>query len=107
MTKNLYFTIGSAPSDDANDAIMINADLFVSMAPTTKTTSTLEFLDRENAGNANTSVVLLHTQFKHKEVMQSVAEAMAGEPKDGFIVIADVTNGDFCNPNITGVTLDL
>jgi len=37
--------------------------------------------------------------------MEDVCEAMAGEPKDGFIVIADPTNSEFCSPYITDAAL--
>jgi len=105
MIKNLYFSIGSTPSDAADDALMINADLFVSMHPVTATTSIMLFLDRANTGGANTQVTLTHASAMNIDVMEDVAEAMAGEPRDGFIVIADTTGGEFCSPHITGCAL--
>ena len=105
MNKNLYFSIGSTPSDAADDALMINADLFVSMHPVTATTSIMLFLDRANTGGANTQITLTHSSAMGIDVMEDVAEAMAGEPRDGFIVIADVTGGEFCSPHITGCAL--
>ena len=105
MIKNLYFSIGSAPSDAADDALMINADLFVSMHPVTATTSILHFLDRANTGAANTTITLEHASGMNIEVMEDVAKAMAGEPRDGFIVIADTTGGEFCSPHITDCAL--
>ena len=105
MIKNLYFSIGSTPSDAADDALMINADLFVSMNPVTATTTILKFLDRANTGAANTTITLTHAEAMNIDVMEDIAEAMAGEPRDGFIVIADVTGGEFCSPHITGCAL--
>ena len=105
MNKNLYFSIGSTPSDAADDALMINADLFVSMNPVTPTTTILKFLDRANTGGANTQITITHDTLKNLEVMEDVSEAMAGEPRDGFIVIADVTGGEFCSPHITDCAL--
>jgi hypothetical protein len=105
MNKNLYFSIGSTPSDAADDALMISADLFVSMHPVTATTSIMLFLDRANTGGANTQVTLTHASAMNIDVMEDVAEAMAGEPKDGFIVIADTTGGEFCSPHITDCAL--
>ena len=105
MNKNLYFSIGSTPSDAADDALMINADLFVSMHPVTVTTSIMLFLDRANTGGANTQVTLTHAEAMNIDVMEDVAEAMAGEPRDGFIVIADTTGGEFCSPHITDCAL--
>lgn len=105
MIKNLYFSIGSTPSDAADDALMINADLFVSMHPVTATTSILHFLDRANTGAANTTITLTHAEAMNIDVMQDVSEAMAGEPRDGFIVIADTTGGEFCSPHITACAL--
>lgn len=105
MNKNLYFSIGSAPSDAADDALMINANLLVSMHPVTAVTTKLSFLDRANTGGANTTVTLTHPTAKNIDVMQDIAAAVAGEPRDGFIVIADVTGGEFCSPHITGCAL--
>lgn len=105
MNKNLYFSIGSAPSDAADDALMISADLFVSMHPVTATTSIMLFLDRANTGAANTQVTLTHAEAMNIDVMEDIAEAMAGEPRDGFIVIADVTGGEFCSPHVTDCAL--
>lgn len=105
MNKNLYFSIGSAPSDAADDALMINADLFVSIHPVTPTTTILSFLDRANTGGANTTITLTHATLKNIDVMEDIAEAMAGEPRDGFIVIADVTGGEFCSPHVTACAL--
>jgi len=105
MNKNLYFSIGSAPSDAADDALMINADLFVSMHPVTATTSILHFLDRANVGDDNTTITLTHASAMNIEVLEAVSIAMAGEPRDGFIVIADVTGGEFCSPHITDCAL--
>lgn len=105
MNKNLYFSIGSTPSDAADDALMINADLFVSMNPVTATTSIMKFLDRANTGGANTTITLTHAEAMNIDVMEDVAEAIAGEPKDGFIVIADTTGGEFCSPHITDCAL--
>jgi len=105
MIKNLYFSIGSTPSDAADDAIMINADLFVCMNPVTPTTTIMKFLDRANTGGANTKITLTHATLKNIDIMEDVSEAMAGEPKDGFIVIADQTGGEFCSPHITGCAI--
>jgi hypothetical protein len=105
MNKNLYFSIGSTPSDAADDALMISADLFVSMHPVTATTSIMLFLDRANTGGANTQVTLTHASAMNIDVMEDVAEAIAGEPRDGFIVIADATGGEFCSPHITDCAL--
>ena len=104
MNKNLYFDNGTSPIL-ADDALMICADLFVSMHPVTATTSIMLFLDRANTGGANTQITLTHAEAMNIEVMEDVAEAMAGEPRDGFIVIADVTGGEFCSPHITNCIL--
>jgi len=105
MNKNLYFTIGSAPSDAADDALMINADLFLAMGPTTATTTKMYFLDRANTGAAETIITLTHAEGRNIDVMEDVCEAMSGEPRDGFIVIADPTNSEFCSPYITDCAL--
>lgn len=111
MNKNLYFSIGSTPSDAADDALMINADLFLAMGPTTATTSKMYFLDRANTKNAGgsgtgeTIITLTHAEGRNIDVIEDVCEAMASEPKDGFIVIADTTGGEFCSPYITDCAL--
>tara|TARA_R100000234_G_C5001811_1_gene180647 strand:+ start:2749 stop:3075 length:327 start_codon:yes stop_codon:yes gene_type:complete len=105
MNKNLYFTIGSAPSDAADDALMINADLFLAMGPTTATTTKMYFLDRANTGAAETIITLTHAEGRNIDVIEDVCEAMSGEPRDGFIVIADPTGGEFCSPYITDAAL--
>ena len=105
MNKNLYFTIGSTPSDAADDAIMINADLFVAMTPRTATTTVMFFLDRANTGAAETMITLTHDEARNIDVMEDVCEAMSGEPRDGFIVIADATNGEIWSPIITDCAL--
>ena len=105
MNKNLYFTIGSTPSDAADDALMINADLFLAMGPTTATTTKMYFLDRANTGAAETIITLTHAEGRNIDVMEDVCEAMSGEPRDGFIVIADPTGGEFCSPYITDAAL--
>ena len=105
MNKNLYFTIGSTPSDAADDALMINADLFVAMTPRTATTTVMFFLDRANTGAAEKMITLTHDEARNIDVMEDVCEAMSGEPRDGFIVIADATNGEFCSPFITDCAL--
>ena len=105
MNKNLYFSIGSTPSDAADDALMINADLFVAMNPVTSTTTILKFLDRANTGGANTTITLTHKEARNLEVMEAVVAALEGEPRDGFIVVADPTNGEFCSEYITDCAL--
>ena len=61
MTKTLYFSISSDPSDAADDALLINADRFIAMGPagTTQTTK-MYFLDRANTGAAGTIITLTH-----------------------------------------------
>ena len=105
MVKTLYFTIGSAPSDAADDALLINADLFLAMGPTTSTTTKMYFLDRANTGAAETIITLTHATGMNLEVMEDVCSAMASEPRDGFIVIADATGSAFCSTHITDCAL--
>jgi len=105
MNKNLYFTIGSTPSDAADDALMINADLFIAGGFATATTSKLFFADRANTGAAETIITLTHDEGRGIDVLEDVCEAMASEPKDGFIVIADEGGNEFCSPFITACTL--
>lgn len=105
MNKTLYFSISNNPSDAADDALMINADLFVAGGFATATTSKLFFLDRANTGAAETIVTLTHDEGKGIDVLEDVCKAMASEPKDGFIVIADEAEGEFCSPFITACEL--
>ena len=105
MNKGLYFTIGSDPSDAADDAIMINADLFVAMGPSTATTTTMYFLDRANTRAAETKITLTHDEGRNIDVIEDVCAAMAGEPRDGFIVIVDVESKEFASQYITDCAL--
>ena len=105
MIKTLFFSIGSDPSDAADDALLINADLFLAMGPSTSTTTTMYFMDRANTGAAETKITLTHATGMSLEVMDDVCSAMASEPKDGFIVIADATGGEFCSTHITDCAL--
>ena len=104
MVKTLYFSIGSDPSDAAADAVLLNADNFIAMGPTDTgagSTTVMYFMDKDNTQAAETTVTLTHKAARSLEVMEDVCRAMSSEPKDGFIVIADEANGDFCSPYIT------
>ena len=104
MVKTLYFSIGNDPSDAANDAIMLNAEDFIAMGPIDSgngNKTMMYFLDRANTGAAETTVTLTHAEGRSLDVMEDVCEAMAGEPRDGFIVIADEAEGEFCSQYIT------
>ena len=106
MTKTLYFSISNDPSDAADDALLINADYFIAMGPADTTTTTkMYFLGRANTGGAETIITLTHHEARSIDVMNDVCEAMSGEPRDGFIVIADEAGGEFCSPHITACTL--
>ena len=106
MTKTLYFSISNDPSDAADDALLINADNFVAMGPADTTQVTkMYFLDRANTGAAETIITLTHAEARSFDVMEDICEAMSGEPKDGFIVIADEAGGEFCSPYITACAL--
>ena len=63
------------------------------------------FLDRANTAAAETIITLTHAEGRNIDVIEDVCEAMASEPKDGFIVIADPTNSEFCSPHITDAAL--
>ena len=100
MIKTLYFSIGSDPSDAANDAILINADTFLGMEPATATTTVMNFA--KTTGTADVSqVTLTHAEARGFEVMQHVAAAMASNPRDGFINICSTEESKF-----TGVATD-
>tara|TARA_Y100001937_G_C7102482_1_gene323220 strand:+ start:539 stop:865 length:327 start_codon:yes stop_codon:yes gene_type:complete len=105
MTKTLYFSISNDPSDAADDALMINADLFIAAGFATATTSKLFFADRANTGAAETIITLTHDEGRGIDVLEDICEAMAGEPRDGFIVIADEAEGEFCSPFINACAL--
>tara|TARA_R110002020_G_scaffold40776_2_gene120362 strand:+ start:1551 stop:1880 length:330 start_codon:yes stop_codon:yes gene_type:complete len=106
MTKTLYFSIANDPSDAADDALLINADMFIAMGPADTTIHTkMYFMDRANTGAAETIIQLTHSEGMSIDVMEDVCEAMSSEPKDGFIVIADEAGGEFCSPHITACVL--
>ena len=100
MIKTLYFSIGSDPSDAANDAILLPADTFLGMEPVTAETTRMEFANI--AGTADKSTITLtHAEGRALEVMKHVSAAMASNPKDGFINICSTEEGKF-----TGVATD-
>ena len=104
MVKTLYFSIGNDPSDAANDAVMLNAANFIAMGPIDSgngNKTMMFFHDKDNTQGAETTVTLTHDEGRSFEVMQDVCVAMSGEPRDGFIVIADEAGGDFCSQYIT------
>ena len=105
MTKTLYFSISQDPSDAANNAILLNADNFIAAGFVDSTNIILYFADRANTGAAETLISLTHDEARGIDVLEDVCEAMASEPKDGFIVIADEAGGEFCSPFITACTL--
>ena len=105
MTKTLYFSISNNPSDAADDALMINADLFIAAGFVTATTCRLFFADRANTQDAETVITLTHDEGRGIDVLEDICEAMSSEPRDGFIVIADEAEGEFCRPFITACTL--
>tara|TARA_Y100000593_G_C4126968_1_gene245475 strand:- start:249 stop:512 length:264 start_codon:yes stop_codon:yes gene_type:complete len=84
---------------------MINADSFLAMGPTTATTTKMYFGDIDGTGEAETIITLTHDEAMNIDVMDDVAAAMASEPKDGFIVIADEAEGEFCSRYITACAL--
>ena len=94
MIKTLYFSIGSDPSDAANDAVLLNADLFLGMEPVTATTTILNFAKTDSTADVST-VTLTHAEGRALEVMQHVAAAMASNPKDGFINICSTEESKF------------
>ena len=102
MVKTLYFSIGNDPSDAANDALLLNAEHFVAMGcgDTTQTTK-MYFLSTDNDEASETIITLTHDAGRNLDVMEDVCEAMSGEPRDGFVIIADEANGEFCSPYIT------
>ena len=110
MIKTLYFAIGSDPSDAADDAVLLNADNFIAMGPGgTTNRTTMYFLDRANTNAAETIIHIEHAEGRSIDVMEDICEAMASEPKDGFILIADttVTAPEFCSPYIESCSLGL
>jgi hypothetical protein len=110
MIKTLYFSINDVndPSDAADDAVLLNADDFIAMGPSTTTNRTLMyFKDRANTGAAETVIQLEHAVGRSIDTMEDICEAMASEPKDGFIVICDRSNGEFASPHLVSAVLSL
>lgn len=104
MVKTLYFSIGNDPSDAANDALLLNAANFIAMGPIDTgngNQTTMYFLSNDNDEASETTVTLTHAEGRSLDVMEDVCEAMASEPRDGFIVVADEANSNFCSPYIT------
>ena len=100
MIKTLYFSIGSDPSDAANDAILYNASAFLGMEPVTATTTAMHFQERTGQADVST-ITLTHAEGRALEVMKHVGAAMASNTKDGFINICSSEESSF-----TGVATD-
>ena len=100
MIKTLYFSIGSDPSDAANDAILLPASSFLGMEPVTATTTVMNFAKTNGTADVST-VTLTHDEARSFEVMQNVAAAMASNTKDGFINVCSTEESAF-----TGVSTD-
>tara|TARA_R110001599_G_scaffold331596_1_gene546505 strand:- start:263 stop:592 length:330 start_codon:yes stop_codon:yes gene_type:complete len=108
MVKTLYFSIGNDPSDAANDALLLNGADFIAMGPAgSSITTKMYFLSTNNDESSETTVTFTHASGRSLEVMEAVCEAMSSEPKDGFIVIADEANGNFCSQYITECDLTI
>jgi len=61
-------------------------------------------------GNSKAHVILTFagdtTGVQQIQIVDDIVNAMNSNPDDGFVVIADAKNGVFCNPLITGVSVD-
>lgn len=86
-SKVLGLSIGAANGTYDNDALYLS-------------------FERLSHTAARGAVLLACTAGKLPEAMDDVCAAMSATPGDGFTVIADVQNGVFCSPHITGCTVD-
>ena len=97
MNKFIYFETGS------NDAIMFPIESYLGAKPRTDSTFDMRFKKIDNALDVS-KVAIEHDPGMTTEAMQSVHEAMAANPKDGFIVIGDDNDPNFTNlEHITGI----
>ena len=109
MIKTLYFSIGSDPSDAANDALLLNADTFLGMEPVTATTTILNFAKTDGTADVST-VTLTHAEGRALEVMKHIAAAMSSNTKDGFVNVCSTEESKFtgvANDFITDVAFSL
>jgi len=107
----LYIQDDAAEANATNECVMIPASRILGMSPGNSTGvggATLLMLHWEalsNTGAARGHVRFVITSGKHVEAMDDVVAAMNSTPGDGFVVIADVLNGVFCSPWITGAAI--
>lgn len=102
--KYLYFmeqTDGAF--DAANDAVCRPASDFSGFGVTNTTTLDLYFngLLENSGGTDHDKVALTISTNKHKEVMETIVQAI-NFGKESFLVISDDSNSVFISPDITG-----
>jgi len=90
--KTLYFTIGNNPCDDAGDALLVAADLFLGMKPLTATSTAMYFNKVDGARDVSV-LTFTHANGDGRAVMHAVGDAMLAEPRDGMIDIVDKVGG--------------
>jgi len=92
--KYLYF------DPTGNNAITLPADSLISMDQTDNTSISLVFED--DVAGTSTAIDLTVGADKEKDVMKSISEAIAFG-KDQFLVIADDTNSEYVDSNISSI----
>ena len=115
MNKFLYFASAAADGTAGDEEVAaFNADGVSHMEANSATTLTVYFqsgISQEtNTGDGDihvdhSKVILTITSAKHKEVIEAVAGACNATHNSGMVVVADVTNGVYCHPDITGVAI--
>tara|TARA_R100001443_G_scaffold34992_2_gene48769 strand:- start:829 stop:1182 length:354 start_codon:yes stop_codon:yes gene_type:complete len=108
----LYFNAHTAEPAATNKAFMIPASTVLGMSPGAATGEVdvdafyLSCQGFVGDGNSRAAVLISCTEGKMVEAMDDLCTAMNSNPGDGFVVIADVANSNFCSPHITGCTVD-
>jgi len=124
MDRYFYFrdVADEIDDDDNSSSVMVPVKNITGMGPGGNVTSIIIYWKNVKNEQRNDSATLTTTRGKHKEVMQSLVEAMnSGPHHDGVTVIADActtTNGAssiqgddvvvasrFLNTDITGVAI--
>tara|TARA_R110002020_G_scaffold378977_1_gene589996 strand:- start:326 stop:676 length:351 start_codon:yes stop_codon:yes gene_type:complete len=107
----LYFNAHTAEPAADDKAFMIPASTVLGMSPGAANGLVdvdAFYLSCEGfTGTAGRAAVLIScTEGKMVEAMDDLCAAMNSNPGDGFVVIADVANSNFCSPHITGCAVD-
>jgi hypothetical protein len=112
----LYFCDTTDEPNAADEAILVPASTLRGITCGANTglahpaRITMHFEGFVGDGNSKADVTVLFggdpTGVQQIQIVDDIANAINSNPGDGFVTIVDSQNGVFCNPLITGCTVD-